>query len=125
MGKPSRGPWVFDPEASELTIQDQQPNERNFIGRFHAGQEDGGSDARPLKANGYLMAAAPLMLEALEELEWAGWHDDGYAVCPMCSMRQLKRGSQHADDCLIERALTAAQGKAKWPRKRKPSSAGP
>jgi hypothetical protein len=58
-------------------------------------------------ANARLMAAAPLMLEALRAVEWIR---DSYAkvdVCPWCMGTRL-RG--HRPDCHRQAALAAAEG---------------
>ena len=64
------GPWEYDRETGEILCPAAKADGgRNFVGRFHAGREDAGQDARPRMADGVLMAAAPEMLEALKAAE--------------------------------------------------------
>ena len=49
----SPGPWTLDmPEEMIVDINGKS------VGRFHAGREDGGNDARPVKANMELILEA-------------------------------------------------------------------
>lgn len=62
--KHTPGPWTYDREEAEIRPVDRST--RGAIGRFHAGRQDGGNDARPILADGRLMAAAPELLAACE-----------------------------------------------------------
>jgi len=67
--------------------------------------EDRRRDAAGRDASGRqpLYAAAPLLLEALEAVEWVdGW-------CPACGATQAGSG-EHARDCALRAALDAARG---------------
>jgi len=64
------------------------------------------------EANAKLIAAAPLMLEELQELEWI-WYDGdydhkGYDRCIACGALKLKK--QHKSGCTLYTAIKAATG---------------
>jgi hypothetical protein len=64
-----------------------------------------------IKANEYLIAAAPDLLAALQEVEWvrrvsACGYDVGYQ-CPWCKASQV---NGHTDDCKRQAAITKAMG---------------
>lgn len=69
MSAHTKGPWTASLEDSE--ILPAPGSKRNTVGRFHAGRGDAGNDARPLRADLVLMAAAPELLELLRKhLDW-------------------------------------------------------
>lgn len=73
------------------------------------------------QANARLIAAAPLMLEALKALEWSGV-DAIEAVtfrsCPSCGAPEFalddepREHGQHMQDCKLGAAIAAAEGRS-------------
>lgn len=74
-----------------------------------------GSEDREVEANACLISAAPKMYEALRIAEWVGVEKTGYVVhtvhyhCPVCGNRQEEG---HAPECLLQKALAKAEGRA-------------
>lgn len=66
-------------------------------------------DTAELEAVAALFRAAPLLHEALEAVEWAGMHEDGYSMCPRCKALEGDDAG-HEPWCLIGNALRAARG---------------
>ena len=66
MLKTTPGPWGYD--RSDGSIKCLNPDsDRHTVGRFHLGRHDDGNNAKPILADGQLMAAAPDLYGALEE----------------------------------------------------------
>ena len=65
----------------------------------------------PIRENGEdnsaLLAAAPDMYEALEEVEWSGRNKQGWRKCPRCLGLE---GEGHASNCKLGNALKKARG---------------
>lgn len=61
------------------------------------------------EANANFIAAAPLMLEALQKVEWVKVYHQGdfYLECPSCDE---PKQTGHNDDCKIDAAIKAAIG---------------
>ena len=58
------GPWLYD--RADGSLAPRNDSARNIVGRFHCGRLDDGSDARPVKADADILAAAPEMFAALK-----------------------------------------------------------
>jgi hypothetical protein len=54
-----------------------------------------------------LIAAAPDMLELLEQLEWAGCDYLGNPICPKCEQRKT---AGHDMDCALNAVIKKAKG---------------
>jgi hypothetical protein len=85
-GVPTPGPWTYVPEDNIITtyagrlIAEFQPR------RVHVGVEE-------RNANGFLIAAAPDLLAALEyaiEAEWNGVHDPVWAEGARAAIKKAK-----------------------------------
>ena len=74
--------------------------------RWYASPRDNSENAR-MQANARLIAAAPDMLELLEQLEWAGCDYLGNPICPRCEQRKTAR---HDMDCALNAAIKKAKG---------------
>ena len=61
------------------------------------------------EANALLIAAAPLMLEALQELEWA-WNDEGGNRCLSC--RGWADIKEHRAHCRLGNAIQSVTGES-------------
>ena len=59
------------------------------------------------EANAALIAAAPDMLEVLEQLEWAGCDYLGNPICPKCEQRKT---AGHDMDCALNAVIKKAKG---------------
>lgn len=71
--------------------------------------EDDDARRKECAAVATLFRAAPLLHEALEAVEWAGMHEDGYSMCPRCKALEGDDAG-HEPWCLIGNALNAARG---------------
>jgi hypothetical protein len=59
------------------------------------------------EADARLMAAAPLLLDVLQDLEWIWEESEQGFCCPVCGHRHEL---EHVDDCELAAALVAARG---------------
>jgi hypothetical protein len=61
------------------------------------------------KANARLIAAAPDLLAACEDVEWVSMNDDGpeMIACPMC---YHSKEEGHKSDCRLSAAIARARG---------------
>lgn len=101
--KHTPGPWRATYFKSGGWTIEGGPNFERFI--CECGVDDDETGELESYANAHLLKAAPLMVEALEAVEWLG--DPEYKRCCICR-RYSNEG--HAPDCLIGNALKAARG---------------
>lgn len=89
------------------------------VPEWHEDQLSGGREAY---ANAVLYAAAPELLEALREVEWAGLEDDPdggyYCACPSCGGGHPDDPATpegyvgHTEDCELAAAIAKAEGRS-------------
>ncbi len=105
------GPWIVSRIWQKLGVAGAAhdvglPHGHEGIAKVWAVRESGDG-----LANAHLVAAAPEMLAALKSLEWAGYHEDHYPLCPSCGNRKLARNPKHKEDCILANAIAKAEGK--------------
>ena len=107
--KHTPGPWFIDPRAGTHIISDGRGVAST--GGYTDASDIDGSNLENV-ANAHLVAAAPLMLEALEAVEWSGTDDNGESCCPYCGVwegdKECSDGG-HCSTCQVAVALKAAR----------------
>jgi len=95
------GDFFYDPRTESIG------SEAGWIARVEHTQKGDGEFGNP-DDDGYLFAAAPDLLAALEIVEWVNAPDAlGQLFCPWCGNYHR---DGHRDDCARQAALARARG---------------
>jgi len=96
------GPWEVSRGAGSDPLSIEAPA-KTIAHVKHA------TDMQTTDANAHLIAAAPEMLEMLEELEWCALNSWDQPICPSC-LRGISHG--HYSTCPLATLLKKARGES-------------
>lgn len=105
----TKGPWHVRKDENGNTVVATMPEPSDILPgatqSWHLAIVMGTPGKRDKQANANVMAAAPLLYEALAGLEWS--QSNHHRCCPACGRAT---GTGHFDDCKLNNALRAARG---------------